>query len=738
MTAPTAKSASRLHPSARNTRLNPLAYALGAILMAGILPLHAQETSTADDQGEVKQLAKVITKGTREIKDVTGGALGVVSKLNTPFSIAAVPSEALQDKQPPSVYEAFSGDASVTRQAGGAYTGWGSFISVRGIPISSTDGSQKLNGVPVTTWGLSLPMEIMDQIQLMKGASGFMYGFTSPGGAVNYVSKKPVVGSLFSADFGWTSNNLLKEHVDISRGAEDGSGLGFRLNAVNEQGTTPTGTEVKRQSIALSTEANITDTLKWNFDGIYLKSRFDKPMPMIYVSAYTQADLPSASGVIRNPQADEAYDNPSFFYVGTGFNWKFAPNWSVDFRYTHSLTDQTYSKGYLNLLDATGRYQDRVFESRTTYANDAGQVLVNGDVDILGTNNKLVFGATIIRAQEDRGLSHQYPGFVSYGYRNLYTSTDFSYTPIDVANQRMFPNNGNEQKALFISDTIQLTPHWLAIAGVRFTDYSQHQNLYTFASATSFTKTRVDLSTTETTPTFAVMYKPQDDTTVYASYSEALEPGNSVQQVYANAGELTDPNTSKQWELGFKKDARTVRTSLAAFRVDRGTGYANERNVWVQSGISRYQGLDGSLDAKLTDNLLVGASAVWLDKADYLNASNAWLLNKKVPGAFDYSGAIHADYAFASVEGLSFSAQARYNGKTVAYQNAARKLTIETPSYTVYDLSAKYQQLVGSHAVTYRAGINNLFDKSYWIGGSATYMFLGDPRSYFATVTFDF
>ncbi|WCE06028.1 TonB-dependent receptor [Pseudoxanthomonas sp. JBR18] len=721
-------------------RPHPLACALAAVLVVSALPLHAQEASSNDDQTGSKptELGKVIIKGTREIKDVTGGAFGVVSKLNTPFSISAVPSEALQDKQPPSVYEAFAGDASVTRQAGGAYTGWGSFISVRGIPISSTDGSQKLNGVPITTWGLSLPMEVMDQIQLMKGASGFMYGFTSPGGAVNYVTKKPVEGSLLSVDFGWTSDNLLKEHVDIGRGATDGSGLGFRLNAVNENGTTPTGTDVKRQSIALSTTANLTDAITWSFDSIYLKSEFDKPAPMIYVSAYNQAKLPSADDVVRNPQANEAYDNPRFLYVGTGFNWKFAPGWNADLRYTHSRTDQIYSKGYLNLLDASGRYQDRVFESRTTYDNDDAQLLVSGEVDVLGTSNKLVFGATVIRQQEDRGLSHQYPGFVSYGYRNLYTSTAFDYTPIDVKNQRMFPNNGNEQKAFFVSDTIEFTPNWLAIVGVRFTHYQQHQNLYTFASATDFSKTRIDLSTDETTPTLALMYKPQADTTFYASYSEALEPGNSVQQVYANAGQLTDPNTSKQWEIGYKQDGRTVRATAAAFRVDRGTGYANEANYWVQSGISRYQGLDASIDVKLTDDLAVGASAVWLDKADYLNASSPWLLDKKVPGAFDYSGAVHVDYALSSIEGLSFSGQARYTGRTVAYENAGRQLTIETPSYTLVDVSAKYQQLVGAHALTYRAGVNNLFDKSYWIGGSATYMFLGDPRTFFASVTLDF
>nr|WP_295376145.1 TonB-dependent receptor [Pseudoxanthomonas sp.] len=718
-----------------------LSCAVASILALGAAPARAQQaddTTVASEGTEVKELGRVITKGTREIKDVTGGALGVVSRLNTPFSISAVPFEALQDKQPASLYEAFASDASVTRQAGSAYTGWSSFISVRGIPISSTDGSQKINGVPVTTWGLSLPIEVMDQIQLLKGASGFMYGFTSPGGAVNYVTKKPVEGSQLSAGIGWTSDNILKGHVDIGRGAEDGSGVGYRINAVHEDGTTSTGTGVKRSAFSLALQAGISESLKLSFDTIYLKSEFTKPAPMVFLTSYNQSDLPSPKGVNRNAQASEAFDNPSFLYVGAALNWQLAPSWDADLRFTHSKTEQAYSKGYLTLLDASGRYQDRTFESLQIYNNDAVQLLVNGDADVFGVNHKLALGATLIKQRETRGLSHQLPGYRNYGYRNLYTKTDFSYTPIAVEDQSRFPNNWNRQQALFVSDTIQLTPHWLAIAGVRFTRYEQSQTQYAFASATSYTRNTLNIRTNETTPTLAVMFKPRAETTVYASYSEALEPGSTVGAQYVNYGQLLDPNTSKQWEVGFKNDSRTVRSAISAFRVDRGTAYANENNVWVQSGISRYQGLDGSLDLRLGEDLQVGGSFVWLDKADYLNSSSAWLIEKNVPGSYRYSGSLHADYSVPAVEGLSFSAQARYTGETVAYQNTARLLTIKTPSYTLYDVSAKYQQLVGGHAVTYRAGINNLFDKTYWIGGSATYMFLGDPRTYFASVTFDF
>ncbi|WP_161805622.1 TonB-dependent siderophore receptor [Frateuria defendens] len=714
------------------------AWALPAADAAAQAPADDGGKGTAPDGHKTVNLNAVVIKATREIKDVTGGALGSVSKLNMPFSVSAVPSEVIQDKQPASVYGVFANDASVTRQAGSDYTGWSSFLTVRGITISSTDGSQKINGVPVTLWGMSLPMEFMDQVQLLKGASGFMYGFATPGGAVNYVTKKPPEeGSLTSFDVGYHSNSIYREHVDIGRAAGDGSGLGFRLNATHEEGHTQTGTGVHRNAFGLNLGANLADNLQWSFDSIYQKSRFTKPSPMVFLTSYTQEKLPGTAGIVQNPQADQAFDNPEFVYLGTGVRWTMAPNWSADLSVAYSNTDQLYSKDYLALIDAGGRYQDRIFETSQSYSNTAAQLVVNGDVDVFGKHNHVVLGATKIRHAETKGMGYEYQKYVNYGYRNLYVWKDFSYQSNYGKGQQSFPDSSNSQAAAFASDMLDLSAKWKVLLGVRFTHYKQMQNTYTFKTPANYTRAATYVSTNETTPTVAVMYKPTTDSTAYASYAEALESGGPVGAQYANVGQLLNPQKSKQWEVGYKVDGLRIQSSVAAFRVDRGTGYANDRNVFVQSGISRYQGLDGALDVHFTRNLTVGASAVYLQKADYLNASSPWLLGKRVPGAYRFGGALHLDYTVPGIEGLAFGANARYTGETVAYQNATRRLTIKAPSYVLFDFSAKYAQMVGGHLVTYRAGINNAFNKSYWIGGSATYIFLGDPRSYFLNVTLD-
>lgn len=489
-------------------------------------------------------LNAILVRGSRVIKDVTGGALGTVSKLNLPFSVVAVPSGEIENKQPFSLYDVFVNDASVSRQMGSDYSSWSSYIDVRGVAVSSTDGSQKINGIPVSTWGLSLPMEFMDQVQLLKGASGFMYGFATPGGAVNYVTKKPPEeGSLFSVDVGDRSNSVLREHVDIGRAAGDDSGLGYRLNVTHQSGTSSTDTGVSRNAAALALNANFATDLQWSFTSMYQKSGFTRPQPMIFVIHYPSAMLPSPAGVIPNPSGNGSYSNSRLVYLASSIKWDMSTDWNAVLTLAHSGSYMNYSQDYLDLMNEAGKYRDRVFDSTEENYNDVAQVLVSGSVDALDMRHHVVFGATVIRNSIRDGIGSDYQGYVLYGYRNLYTPSDFSYVPDYGSGQATFPNSKDKQVAAFASDTVDLTDKWRVLLGLRFTHYTQAQYNYTFSSATNYALTRTNFDDDMATPSVGLMYKPSVDSIVYASYAEAMEAGTTAGNNFANFGQLLPPLT---------------------------------------------------------------------------------------------------------------------------------------------------------------------------------------------------
>lgn len=724
--------------SSSRAGLHPLSLAMSLLLAGMSTPLLAEDAAP-EQGGDTKTLDSVKVTGSAKSAVVSQGALGNLSDLKTPFSTVDATAEKVADVQPASVFALFADDASISRQSGGDFTAWSSYLTIRGIPVASTAGSTKLNGLPTMLFGVTLPMEMMQQVRILKGASGFLYGFAAPGGIVDYVTKKPVEeGSLYSADLGYRSDNMWQEHVDISQRLPGDHNVGYRFNATHQDGTSVAGTGVRRNAAAISLDADLLPDLRWNFDVIYQKMTLDKPTPMAFLTQYTATQLPYISNSYQNPQADNAYDDTTFWEANTGLFWQINDNWSLRADVAESRNQTVFSMDYLYLLSQDGRYQDRTYDGNYIYSYKLARTMLQGEFELGQTRHNVVIGANYQSGDTELGYSNLKQGYVAHGYRYLGTNAKLVYTPTYGEDQSTYPTSGDRQRAVFVSDTVDFAGDWSALAGVRYTKYDQYSNSYSFASQTSYTRTTTNYTAYNLSPTFAVMYTPFEGSTAYVSYVEALEAGTTVGATYANYGQQLNPIKSKQYEAGFKVEKGRVDTSVAAFRLDRGNGYANSENIYVQDGVSRYQGLDASAGWRLVPSLRLSASAIYLDKADYDKIDNAYLLGKRVAGGFRASGALGAEYSPEWLPGTTFNVNARVTDETTVYQASTKDLTLTAPGYTLYNLGVKHAQLLGSHQVTYRAGVNNLFDKSYWIAGSSQYVFMGDRRSYYANVSFDF
>ncbi|HKT95097.1 MAG TPA: TonB-dependent receptor plug domain-containing protein, partial [Paraburkholderia sp.] len=120
---------------------------------------------------------------------VSNGALGTRSQLDTPFSTTVVTGDDLADRLANKLGDVFAGDASVTDNSN-AYSAWATYITIRGLPIDWQNGF-RIDGNPFISYGITMPYENLERVELLKGLGGFMYGFAQPGGVVNYVTKKP-------------------------------------------------------------------------------------------------------------------------------------------------------------------------------------------------------------------------------------------------------------------------------------------------------------------------------------------------------------------------------------------------------------------------------------------------------------------------------------------------------------------------------------------------------------------
>ena len=640
---------------------------------------------------------------------VSGGALGTRTQLDTPFSTTVVKSEDLAERQVSKLGDVFALDASVSDNSG-AYSSWASYITVRGLPLD-WQNAYRIDGKPFLSYTITLPYEHFEQIELLKGSSGFMYGFGSPGGIVNYVTKKPSDTPVRSIDIGYKSNSLWSEHVDLGGRFGDEGRFGYRLNATHEEGKTFNDGSLRRDSLSLALDARLTRDLSWDFNALYQDRRSTGQTPSIYLGSYVGSSLPSViSGANQTLLGPGQHLTNNLQLYSTGLQYQLAPNWALSTNYSHSTATRSRNEGILFLTNASGDYNDYRSDTREGHRFDQAQALLQGTLRTGAVEHQVVLGASWQKQGNDYSSNAVYQ---QIGTGNLYSQNTNSY--FSTTDFSLYRFSDVTQRAVFASDTVKLSERWSVLAGLRSTNYEQ----------TGYTKNGV------VTPTLALMFKPAPDTTVYTSYVESLEQGATVGITYANRDEQLAPLKSKQYELGIKTEHDRWSATAALFRIERGAEYANSANVLVQDGQSIYQGLELGASTRLGSQWQLGGNVMVLD-GSYERGSS--YQGNRVAGAPDFVAATQLSYAVAQVPGLKLSADAKYTGATML--NASNGLKL--PGYALANVGASYTTRIGGYDTTWRVAVNNLANKRYWEFQYENYIKPGDPRTVSVSAKLDF
>lgn len=677
-------------------------------------------TSTADASAQATLKATTVTSSAlRETpqnlkQPVQSGALGSRSQLDTPFSTTVVSQEQLEQRQPAKLGEVFSTDASVT-DGSNAFDAWAGYVYVRGMPIDWQYGF-KLDGLPVMTYGVTMPYEQFDRVELLKGLSGFMYGFVAPGGVVNYVTKKPTDERIASVDLGFHSDGIWREHVDLGGRAGPNDMFGARLNYTHEEGRTYTDGNLNRDTVSVALDARITRDLTWNFGAMYQDRRATGTSPSLSTFSFSGNQLPGPINVSNaNLQTQATHLNTITQFYTTGLQYQIDPDWKVSANYAFNKSTRDRNEATLYLLNGAGNFsgQNDLGDENNTFR--AWQLTAEGKVRTGPFAHQLTFGIASQYQTNDYAYIYS-PTYTG----NLYQGTSYQYYG-DGTTLKAQRSSAIEQRSVFASDTVQITERLSVLGGVRFTNYNQTnaQGISTYSTNGVFT------------PTLAVMYKVAPNTTAYASYVEALEAGEVVGATYANAGAVLNPFKSRQYELGVKTEQDTWSTTAALFRIERGAVYTNSANARVADGQSIYQGIELAGSVKLGPQWTLGASAMALDS--WYARTNGFDGNR-VGGAPRFVLSGNLEYKVPYVPGLSVGGDIRYNGRTSL--NPQNSLTVS--GYTLINLGATYRTRVAGKDVTLRAAVSNLTNRKYWQYQYDNYIKAADPRMVSLNAKIDF
>ncbi|WP_374470090.1 TonB-dependent siderophore receptor [Phenylobacterium sp.] len=682
---------------------------LSVVLLAGV-SLFATAAKTDEPSRELEELVVTAEHGFAA-QAVQAGAFRNARLLDTPLTVNVISREVLDAQAAQGLYDALRNTGGVTRSqlSGGTYDN----IAIRGILVENR-GNYRLNGALPVINLVEQPLENKARVEVLKGASALYYGFVPPSGVINMTTKRAEAGAAPVAEVTLRGDDHGSAIASVDLGDRYfDDRVGARLNLAG--GHVETGVDrVKgdRALAALALDIDPVENLRIDVDLEYIEKDIAEPAAI--------ALLPAANGVIALPAVPDNtlnlaggwqhYDARAQNMLAAA-EYRFTPRFWVKVQAGRAETvrDRAFSQ-FQNYSLATGEGTLRVFQTLgQKYVNRNLRAEAVGLIDTGPIEHEVVLGWTWNEREQNGRQSPTYDVA-----QNLFQPREVPHRPLTTPltqNPSAIRDEGT-----YLVDRVTWGPLQV-MAGVRWTDYESRSNL---AAATPTV-----YSAEKTTPAVAVIYKPRDWVSLYATYLEGLEEGGIAPANTVNAFEVLPPAKSEQWEAGVKAElAEGVVASLAYFRIVRPNAFTNGERRFVLDGEVEYSGVEIMASGEVTETLSLVGSALWLD-AEQKRAADARLVGLRPENTAEWTASLFADLKIPQVEGLVLSAGAFYTGDRAV--NALNQAFID--GYVTFDVGARVTREIAGRETTFQVNVENLADKNYWNTAGNGLIGVGAPRT---------
>lgn len=716
--------------------------ALSFALVAGVVPLaHAATPVPADaEPGDgTGPGSSIVVTGAQKKPDVHTGALGARNVYETPFSIASVDAEKIQKIAATTIDAAFTYDAGVRSNNSGVASG--NTFSVRGIPIDRTNG-YKVDGLPWPYWFQDHPIEHLQDLQILKGAGGFVYGFTAPGGVVNLVSKQPTdtFQGLFNVSF--RTNNILREHLDIGGPLDRDGKVAFRLNAVNEAGRLYNGAYNKDQFVSLALVGHVTDALSWQLDGFYQRTLQNDQINTISIitaptrvngTTYAPVTSLTPTGGELEPAARGSTKFNDVVSLTGRINYQIASDWKISVAGRYGALDERFPGSLATIYDNAGDYYATAFNMNRIFKYYIADASIAGKFTTGPITHEITAGLSSLTVQflydnpTRSGILNTAGGLSPNAATNAQTFNIYNanLVPSLIGNAAALYNHRPpvwtpyqeiHQRAAYASDTLSAGPVSLLL-GLRYTDYEE-TNLNPNQTQSSYFHYH------PVSPVASLSVEVRKGLRAYVTYVDALQRGGIAPATATNFNASFGPLKSTQIEAGIKAQGRWGNASLAAFRIKTPSEYVDATNTFVRNGNARYQGIEFNAELRPVRDLTLGTSIAWLDAKQVSGPPTQ--IGLTIPGTTSFQASVQGEYALPFLPGVKVNGGIHHSGRSYGVAD----IFVYQPS-TVGDIGASYGFDANGHAVLLRGYVQNLTDTRYWVPGAAgTLISAGAPRTF--------
>nr|WP_238553650.1 TonB-dependent siderophore receptor [Fortiea contorta] len=673
-----------------------------------------QETPSAEGDEPIE----LVVTGERDGYRVPNSSVG--TRTDTPLrdipqSIQVIPQQVLRDQRA-DVNSALRNTPSVRD---GAPTNFDAVrIQVRGFfsPLA-VDGivSRIGNG---TGANIGPDLTGIDRIDVLLGPSSILFGSSSPGGTVNFVTKQPLRDPYYFAEATVGSFDFYRGEADFSGPLDDDKKVLYRLNAsYRDQGFFTQFSRTRNLVIAPVISFALGENTNLSIDGTYKDFSQDNG----------NLGIPAVGTILPNPNGQIPHDRITNEgkldaiqgRIGYKLEHQFSENWSVSNAFRYDSVDYTYNLTFPQGLTPDNRSQRRLNLDNSDLYNQYSMLTnVVGKFSTGSIKHQLLFGFDLGR------------------YESAFISTTRAAAPIDLFNpvfgqplgaitSRTNTSSTLDELGILVQDQITFTDNLKLLIGGRFDTFTQTDRNFITNSETS-------QSGEAFSPRVGIVYQPIPPVSLYANYTRSFQPAIGR----AFDGSVFQPTRGTQYEIGVKTDINDrLSTTLALYDITQSNVLTSDPanlGFSVQTGEINSQGIELSLTGEILPGWNIFASYAYNDTR-ISNDNNPNLVGNRVQRTSPNNASLWTTYEFqqGNLQGLGLGLGLFYVGDRAG--DNANSFTV--PGYLTTDAAIFYKQN------QFRAAINikNLFNVDYFEGVfSRDRVFYGAPFTVQGTISWTF
>lgn len=714
----------------RLTRVSPriLTAASAAALAAAAFPAAAQQSNPQSPA----QLPAISVEGQRPAADpAVDYKIDRVQSpkiteplLDVPQTINVVPQSVIEERASTTLRDVLRVVPGITAGAGEGGGPQGDNFKIRGFAANNDMFVDGMRDMAQTTRD---PFNL-EQIEIFKGPASSYTGRGSTGGSLNQVSKSAKGDNFQNGSLTLGTDNTKRATVDLNQSLNGWMGLdgaAVRLNAMGHTSEVEGRDyiEQNRWGFAPTIALGMNKPTRVTFNYFHL-SRDDTPdygLPLLN-GKVVDGTRKTANYGLLNIETDEGETDVATFKVEHDFNDAFMlrnqMRYGVDTRYA------IVSPPRINAFTVANGLSTHNASNAANFGTSSATGANGGNASGRDSKNELLINQTDLTSRFDTGFAgHTLVSGVELA-RETYRNAAFSYTGVPATslyNPNPFGFNGayargtttdteSYSTAVYATDTIKLGQQWELVGGIRW-DYFDAETTSVTATGTGTRASRIDRNFSYRG---AVVYKPVEITSIYASYGTSFNPSAEALSLAAAANStssaLVAPEKNKSYEIGNKWELLDKKLALntAVFRTLKTNartddGVQSTTDPVVLEGEQRVDGVELSATGAVTDKWKIYTGYTYMSSR--INSSkNASEVGNPIAGVPRHSISLWTTYQLPSDFEVGFGAT------HVGRRTAGNAVPYYVDDYTVFDA------MVGYHLtknVDLQVNILNLTDEFY-------------------------